>query len=50
MRAIIQHGGDGTAHLAKQVFLHNHEGHTCHTQVLLSTAIDETILANIQWT
>ena len=50
MCTIVEHCGDRTAHLAQQVFLDDAEGDTCHAQVLLGTAINHAVFANVYGT
>ena len=50
MGAVVEHRRNSAAHLAQQVFLHNHEGDTCHREVLLGTTVDQAILAHVDGT
>ena len=48
--AVVEHGRDGSAHLAQEVFLNDAEGDACHAEVLLSTAVNHAVLADIDRT
>ena len=50
MRAVVEHRGDGAAHVAEEFVLHDDEGDTGHGEVLLRTAVDHAILADINGT
>lgn len=47
MGAVIQHGGDIAAYLSKTIFLHYYECHTGGTCILLGSAVNELVLADI---
>ena len=47
MGLIVEHSRDGALHFAKCVFLNDNEGYTCRSKVLLSTAVDDRVLANV---
>ena len=47
MSAVVEHCRDITAHLSESVLLHDSESHTCRTDILLGTTVDECILAYV---
>ena len=47
MSAVVEHGRNLTAYLAKRIILDDDESDTRHGEVLLSTAIDAVVLAHI---
>ena len=48
--AVVEHRGDGAAHLAQTFVLDDDEGHTGHGEVLLSAAVDHGILRHVHGT
>ena len=46
VRAIVEHRGNGAAHLAEQFFFDNHEGNARHREVLLRTAVYQAIFCH----
>ena len=50
MRLVVQHRRDITAYLTEATLFDDDERHTCRRQVLLSTAVDDIVLAYINRT
>ena len=50
VRAIVEHRGNGAAHLAEQFFFYNHEGNARHREVLLRTAVNQAIFCHVEGT
>ena len=50
MSLIVEHSGDGTGCLAQDIGLDDDKGDACRSQVLLSSAVDEVILGNVDRT
>ena len=47
MRLVVQHRRDVTAHLSEARLLDDDERHTCRSEVLLRTAVDDVVLAHV---
>ena len=50
MSAIVEHGRNLAGSTTQLVVLHNDDGNTSHSQVLLSTGIDGVVLLHVNGT